>query len=396
MATITAYTQGQADALFPTKDVLGVGVKRGAYMVSAAGGNTNSSIGVGSNGASIRNTMRLPVTTTRWRLRLANKNMRDDLATAGAFDFTGMWAARYGNVATGWGGAFGPTPTQYLDAWSVPDLGAGYTSPWITDPTRQFTANIGYQLALGYVGAAGVSVVRGYAGTFYTSDKAHASQVAPAVTAAEVSVFDWWIEYESLTDAPAIVWFGDSLSVGRRGAGDAGLGSMSAAAPAYGVRTRSLVLNNSFSGSTLSTFSDTTKERMTRFGTAQGFAWDAAIVALGTNNIENGDDVATIKTAYGNTLNAIRTLYAPSRIYVCTIPARVYTGDDTAKHVVRNEINTWLETLPFGVQGCFRLDQAVKNPAGGNTLDPAVVIADNTHMNTIGSQRMSLVLPGRI
>ncbi|QFP96814.1 minor tail protein [Gordonia phage Mcklovin] len=373
---------------------VGVGLKTGAFTVAAGGGQTPSgSLGVSPNHANIVNTVRLPVTTTRWRLHVRNYNIRDSTAYPGQVAFTGVWLSQFTDVDTGWDGKAKAAPVQAMSAWTATDLSTEYVGPWVTATNLQFQKNANHQLSVGYQAAAGVSVGRGYAGMFYTGNQADASSQGVTRNPSESSVFDIWIEYEAYTDAPLGLVIGDSLTVGRRAANDAGLGMLSSWPVAHSLRTRSLNNNVSLSGGTLDIWASAASFKMSRWSS---IPWDYVVIALGTNNIDNGDDLATIKTKYAATVAAARTAYPTAKIYVATIPPRTYSGDNAAKHVIRNAFNEWIQSLPFGVHGCFRLDQGLASPTDANALAAAVDCGDGTHMKTIGSQIMDKAIPGRI
>lgn len=367
-----------------------VPTKTGRFVVSAGGGSTDTTLGVGGAGATVRNVVRVPVPTTKWRLRIRNYNMRDDIANSGVVDFTGVWVGETEIASTGWNGKFAAAPTQALTAFSAGNLNAEYVTPWVTASGAQFSAAKQYQLSFGYTAAASTPVVRGFAGMYYTADKADAATVAPTLFANEQSVFDVVMEYEANTDAPLFLALGDSLTVGRRAAGDAGLGMASSWPIVWGARTRALVTNGALSGSTLDTFNSASALKIARWA---GTPWDGVIVALGTNQIENGSTLGSIQVKVGTTLAAIRSALGVQRVYMATVPPRVYTGDDAGKQTIRLAYNAWLEGLPYGINGVFAIDRPVMNPASPNTLDPVVSSGDGTHMNRTGSARMAGAVP---
>lgn len=209
----------------------------------------------------------------------------------------------------------------------------------------------------------------------------------------EGSIFDIWIEYQSNTDAPLGLIIGDSLSVGRRATGDAGVGMLSSWLVAHANRTRSLNANIALSGATLDIWSNAASYRISRWSF---IAWNYVVVELGTNNIDNGDSLSTIKTKYAATVAAVRSAYPDARIYAGTIPPRNYSTDNTGKHVIRNGFNLWIQSLPFGLNGCFRIDQGLASVSDANALSTDVDSGDGVHMKTIGSQIMDKAIPGRI
>lgn len=389
---------GILDAPGVLPSTVGVGLKTGAFVVAACGGQTASgSLGVGGSGANIVNAVRLPVTTQKWRLHIRNYNIRDSTAYAGQVDFTGVWLSKFTDVATGWDGKAKAAPVQVLTSWTAADLSTEYVSPWVTDANNQFQAGVGHNLSFGYTAATGVSVGRGYAGCFYTGNKADASSQGLTRTAYEGSVFDIWIEYQALTDAPLGLIIGDSLSVGRRAAGDAGLGMLSSWSITHANRTKSLNTNISLSGATLDTWSSAAGFRMSRWNTTP---WDYVVLSLGTNNIDNGDDLASIQTKYATTVAQVRSAYPTARIYAATIPPRTWSGDSTAiaaKDLIRPAFNLWIQALPFGIHGCFRFsDPALSSSGDVNRLSADVDSGDGVHLKTIGSQIMEKAIPARV
>jgi lysophospholipase L1-like esterase len=366
--------------------------KRAFFVLSTTGGVTTASLGRGGDGANPRFAIRLPVATTRWRLRIRNYNTRDDIPQAGQVDFTGAWIGPVASIDTGWDGKFAATPTQALTAFTTADLQDELVTDWVTDPAAQTEPNRLMQVGFGYIGnTSGMLMSRGYQGMFYTSQKNDAGVAAPSpLFQADVGVFDVVFEYEANTDAPRVLVVADSLTQGRNASGVAGLGGAGSWCTLWGSRSNALVTNAALSGSTLENWQNTSAWKLTRWAAAD---WDAVVVALGTNNIENGDTLATIKTRYAATLSALRTTASCQRIFAGTIPPRVYSGDDAAKQVIRLAFNDWIETLPLGITGTFRIDQPVINPASTNTLLPTVNTGDGTHINTLGQSRMANVVP---
>lgn len=374
------------DALKVIADTDLVPTKTGRYVVNGAGGSSVSTLGVGGTGATVRNTVRVPVNTTRWRLRIRNYDIRDDLSYSGQVDFTGVWVGEAEIITTGWNGKFAATPTQALTSFTAANLSTEYVTGWVTAAGAQFAAHKLSQISFGYTAAAATSVVRGFAGMYYTANQADAATVAPTMFANEQAVFDIVLEYEANTDAPIHLAIGDSLTVGRHAASDPGLGMAGSWPVLWGSRTNALVTNGALSGSTLDTWNSSSALKLTRWA---GISWDAVIVALGTNQIENGSTLGSTQVKVGTTLAAIRAALGATRIYMCTVPPRVFTGDDAGKQVIRLAYNAWLMGLPFGIDGAFEIDKPVINPASTNTLDPNVSAGDGTHMNRIGSSKLA-------
>jgi lysophospholipase L1-like esterase len=163
---------------------------------------------------------------------------------------------------------------------------------------------------------------------------------------------------------------------------------------AHANRTKSLNANISLSGSTLDIWSSAASPRMSRWS---GYPWEYVVIALATNNIDNGD-LATIKTKYATTITAVRSAYPTARVYTSTIPPRTWAGDSTqiaAKDLLRPQVNLWLQSLPLGVHGCFRFDDPTLL-GSANRLSTDIDCGDGVHMKTIGYQIMANAIPGRI
>jgi hypothetical protein len=142
----------------PASGVVGPPIRTTGFVLSGTGGGSDVTTGIGGSGATVRQTIRIPVTTKRWRRHISNSNTRSGAPTGGAFTFTGLWVGPVAKVTTGWNGAFAATPIKALDAWTSPDLSAEYVSPWVTAPAAQIPAYDTWQVSLGYTGTNATAI----------------------------------------------------------------------------------------------------------------------------------------------------------------------------------------------------------------------------------------------
>jgi hypothetical protein len=179
--------------------------------------------------------LKLPVTTTRWRLRIRNYNSLTNTAktTATSLTMTGAYVGTPSFPTGGgdrWTGIFTATPAQALASASMPLDGSEWTSGWVTAANQQFAAGVAQGLSVGIVSGGscpsffdGVDAGHDMLGLVFSATGASANvgiAGQPNTTTANIlacMVMDLRVEYEFSTPAgsagtPIVLCIGDSIT----------------------------------------------------------------------------------------------------------------------------------------------------------------------------------------
>lgn len=280
-----------------------------------------------------RTIVRLPVATTRWRLRAANRNVQTNVALTTPLTSAGVYQGTPDYTGARWNGKFTAAPTQVVPAFSVPVDGSDYVSEWVTDPARQFKAHTDSLLSWNMVQTAtgtgvGTEYVRQvfYAGS---NGAANVATLAPGGFVTARMIGDFRIEYDFEGTQPVYLFLGDSITAGQ-GDGDVTLAqSGTLAHEAYpGVVSLALsapVLNLGIGGATGPTFL-AGRYTYTRADLTTTVP-DAAVLMFGTNQL------ASLATLQADILAAIAVIkgLGVKKLYLGTVlPRKLSQGTLTA------------------------------------------------------------------
>jgi lysophospholipase L1-like esterase len=273
--------------------------------------------------------VRLAVTTTRWRLRVGNRNLLSNANLTTPLTSGGLYFGDPAYDTSGnWNANFTAVPVKVLDAFAVPTDGTDYTSPWVDDPAQQFTAHKPRMLSWNLVsaGATGTGVcVSNARQSFYQS--ANGGSLASAKTAsggffpATVNG-DVRIEFEFAGAQPVGLAVGDSITHGR-GDGDV-TGTRKATLPHQswpclgGEQAGAVVANLAVSSATTGNFTAANMLTYTRADLATTVP-DFALIAIGANEL--GADMSMVETNIMTLIDVLRGLGIP-KVYLCTVTPR--------------------------------------------------------------------------
>jgi lysophospholipase L1-like esterase len=355
--------------------------------------------------------VKLPVTTTQWRLKIANKGALSDVqrTLGGSPQFTGAW---YGDPSFAanllandrWGGDFTSTPAQVIASSALNADGSDWWSPWVTDPTKQFTAGRLHALSYGH-NSPGASRYWDPVAAL-TVNAAGASAGAGAVSMASLgapgtaSALDIRLEYEFVTTGGPggvrhLVTIGDSITRGfvqsasdiwahESWPGQVGLRD-GIAVTNIGVGTSQAGVGASgdligWSGGT------GTEWRWTRADLTTTPP-DMAIIKLGFNDVlaNDGRTAATIQGNIKTVIDRVRAL-GIKRVYLATL-----IPGNNVNEAMRGTINTWIGSVPYGVDGVFDFNREVGLQATPQTMDSALTNGF-PHPNARGYSRMADVV----
>jgi lysophospholipase L1-like esterase len=276
-----------------------------------------------------RMVLRLPVATTRWRLRYANYNTLLSLALTTPMTVNGLWVGSPAFGAARWNGNFTAAPTQVLAGFSVPVDGTDYVSPWIDDPAQQFAPGVDKLLSWGTaITATGTGYTRGGAtqatlvGANGSATSANVSSGGVSITKAHV-LGDVRMEYEFVGANPVGLFIGDSITDGN---GDGDLTSGQNGTLPHETWPGAGALKNGFcainlgisSANSSGTFSALSKWSFTRADLATTVP-DFAVIALGANDL--GSTAATIQGWQATVIANVKSL-GIKRIYLATVTPR--------------------------------------------------------------------------
>ncbi|ORI13430.1 hypothetical protein BJI47_22565 [Rhodococcus sp. 1168] len=209
-------SQGTADTRYaPRRSRLGA--------IAFGTGGSNGTFSTGS--INPRYPVRLPVGTTRWRLRISNFNIKNLSAGADGQEFRGAWIGPHAFGTSEGTGNFTSAPLN-----PIPNPGAGaapipgstftyYTSPWITDPAMQIPAAQNWLLSIQTFASASIVIQRTNMGSYLGFNAGSGGTVAPNPSQSKVGLFDVIIDYEYIDNGENKVGFyiGDSLTEGLGG-----------------------------------------------------------------------------------------------------------------------------------------------------------------------------------
>ena len=349
-----AYTD---TAVLGARGGSGSGTKVVPLALTVGGSAAASSLGA----VGVRMPMQWGARVTRWRVHVRNINPRFGTNQPGAVSLTGLWFGQ-GDGS----GSFTGAATQINGAVSTPADGSEWVSKWVTTPLEAGTR---YLLAYGLNTTGTQSVV---GGGWTTASPADAANSAAAKTARTALPLDVWIEAETASTTPVIAAWGDSLSSGV----GATLPVYDSVVSQYARANGALPVHYTASGDSAASWAgNLSAYKWTRWATLA--KPDVTIAAMGSNDVFNGDALATIQANWQAAVDNIRATISPAVVVTTITPRDGVTG---TMETTRRSLNTWLKGLPRG-RDVFDLVPAVSSD--DETLTPALT-SDGIHLTTAG------------
>lgn len=280
-----------------------------------------------------RTILELPVTTTRWRLKMANRNLLTNTVLTTPITCAGVYVGQpVLDVAAAGGrftGAFAHAPAQALGGFAVPVDGTDYVSPWVTAPALQFVKDqptlLSWDTATAATGTGlGQSVRQVYhlGGSTGAANLATLAPVGGTITGA-AALGDLRIEYEYLGVEETILFVGDSItqgaSTGNEAATNQGVLHHEAWPGVAGAKGGYTPINAGISSTVTGGWTDPSALSWTRLDLATTIP-DACVIALGSNDILNVP-LATIQANYQSICDYVRSIGIP-RVFVATVMPR--------------------------------------------------------------------------
>lgn len=329
---------------------LGLATKR---VTMTVGSDNKTVFGGGVADVVVRIPLVLPVTTTRWRIRIRNIAYAQNPATpgfgaiAGALNLTGVWIGTPVANVFPWAGTFASAPVQAVTATALPSDGSEYTSAWTSASNAQFTADTPAAISIGYnAPAAGgnQSVSCGGGGgvvgpsalpqlMWYTNGAGFAGSTALSSQAGNAAVptgslvlnkagstLDIRVEYEAVTAQSVGLFIGDSTTMGYMDDSTlfgSWLGAYATWPAQAGLRNRFCWVNAAAGGASASQYGTATDWRYARFDlatTVPGFA----VVMFGINESQASVSLATYQANLAAVVAAVRSGLGIPRVYLAT------------------------------------------------------------------------------
>jgi lysophospholipase L1-like esterase len=339
--------------------------------------------------------IRFPVTTTRWRLRVANKSLADGTVfttpwTVGNIYFGAPAAINNGRPTGQWNAA----PTFAVAGGAVPIDGSDWVSGWVSDPALQFQAD-----TLAMVGRTLSSTGGGTGQALTTTKPCFRNSTAGAAAtitntgsptnyASNTTVLDTRIEYEFVGSNLVGLFVGDSLTESANPGEDGGaqhLAIHEAWPGMVGQRLKIPWINAGIYGSKEDSFASASAWGFSRLDLATTVP-DFAVISLGSNSAAASVSAATIQAGIANAIAVCRAA-GIRRIFLTSILPRGFV-DSSAQELARLAVNAWAGGLPGWVTGFFDFDAEVRDPANRLVIHVDFVAADGTHLLRRGYQRL--------
>jgi lysophospholipase L1-like esterase len=326
-----------------------------------------------------RHPVLLSASSRRGRVHIRNKNDRTNTVYPGALSVKGIWRGPAARDSTGaLNGQWAAAPTQVQGAFTTSADGAEWVSEMLT---FDFDAGKDYLIGVGYTCAAQTNH-GGLGGSWRSAYSAEVGDLAPAhaLTRSQNAALDIWVEFEIDAAVPIIAHLGDSLTIGT----NADLPVYESPARKHSIANGVWAAHYAHHGSQMTSWIAGDISRWTKYaGTG---AADAVLVSLGSNDIFNGDALATVKANLSTLLGLARSYISPT-VYLSTILPR--NNGTTANETVRASYNNYLATLPGGAVNVFDYAAAIADPANTSRMDSRYSTADDVHSNTAGYARIA-------
>lgn len=319
--------------------------------------------------------VRLGARVNRWRVHIANVNPR--FGTHGTSRWiSGVWLGR----ASAGGGPSAVDQVQIANGGNISSTADGaaleHVTRWRTEPLE---AGVDYLISYATTGT-GTPIEECVGGGWTSPTGSDAREATGTWTAATKLPFHVWIEADVHPLTPVVAAFGDSLSSG-----------VGATLPVYDSwlsqlcrRIGALPVHYTASGDTMQGWSDPDHYKWARWQHLS--RPDAVIHAMGSNDVFNGADLATLQARHATTINLLRALVSPV-IYGATILPR--DGVTGSMEDVRRSYNTWLRSHPDTRQV---IDMVPVISANDETITSGFS-ADGIHLNTAGYKAIADATP---
>lgn len=326
---------------------------------------------------------KLAVDTNRFRVHFRNYNYRQWLSYAGSLDFLG---AGFGELVLDGGeltSTFKAAPLSISGAVTTNQFGNEWVTPWVNVKTK---ANTPYAISYAYNSPSGQDNFGSVGGGWLSTNTAGLLDVADGTLAKTKQLpLDIWIEVEVDAGTRVIAYLGDSLTCGV----SADLPVYDSWANRHALKQGALPMMYGFSGDGFNGYINSAQPKLTKWA-AQARP-DALVCALGSNNIFQGNDMATMQAQMKTALDLV-TAVTCNNVYLTTILPR-FTAQ-SAYEPMRKTWNDYLKTaLPYNAVACFEAAEKFTD-ASGDLLDVKwAASSTDFHLNRAGYARFAAQVP---
>lgn len=357
-----------------------------------------------------RTAVKLPVTTTEWRLKLRNYSMLNGNKTA--VTGKGIIFGLAAKVTSGTGtvsltsGFVGNTATTVVNSdFTIPADGSWYTTSWQSASGDQFAANKEYLIGIAYQSAASLSVECSTGHCFMWTSTANA--LNPAIASGSTTPtgipLDVVLEYRCTSSRKSILYIGDSIAEGVTGPRGTSTANWTPVPiwrnypNQWAFRNNGLVTNMSLSANRVAQFLTSNNPRFFSRLDLVSAKFDAVVLAVGSNNFAaDNQSLAAFQADYASLVAQIRAttgIDPDIPIYYGAIIPRTAASTSPAN---RRAANEWLAALPFGGAGFVDFDADMRSAVDADTSTVSGLLADmttdNIHPSYKGVQRMAATL----
>lgn len=373
-----------------------------SYSNGGAGGTTAVA---SATSHSFRMVVKLPVTTTSWKIKLRNYNAATNSVPGSPPTTITLNKIMHGSTAYATTGAaletgtFAGTPASIpLGATPViPSSASWYETPLVTG-SNQFAANTSHMIAVSWTGNTAAAYPTGAGQCWYWNSTAGAD--TPYTSTAWTSPtsyipLDWVIEYTCDTGRKSFLVVGDNITEGI--AGNAYVTPAVTATPLWrspawqwAAQESALISHVGVSGTKLADLISTGAQYplWSRLTVPSG-GYDGAIIALGSYDAALGPaNITNMQTYFLEILAKVESIIGSGKpIYVSNIPARSLGTTPEAR---RQDYNEWLSKWPTGpwplgkMAGFIDADGQTRGlTTAPPTLNPAHTV-DGTNLSWAG------------
>lgn len=327
---------------------------------------------------------RLNQDAVRFRVHVANQNLRLDEAIPGLVEVGGIWIAPDSSDPSERDaaptGELGELPIRIFPSTDLID-GEEYTGPWIDASSYDLDADRFHLVSVAATFDGLQPVATTFSGSWISGGKPSvARDTSPGDWRNGISLLDIWIEYEYVGNAPTLLVYGSSLSTPGNGGTVPTYGEPAAWPQRWAQLVDGVALNSAVSMGTIDHYVDET--RLTRrFSDVRP---DAVVLWTASNSLGRGDDYDQIHRDTQATIDRLRETFPDVVIVLATEPGRndFVIPDEYFQNRMR--YNEWVRSIPEGADGFVDLDALLSDPADNHFLSSAYDSGDLVHLNAAG------------
>lgn len=380
--SLVAFALTRADNTESTAVPPPVTTSTGAFTF---GGATSTTV-FGENDLTLPFIQRLPMKLNqdalRFRVHVANQNLRLDEAIPGVVEVGGIWMApdKAEKDDPDPTGELGELPIQIFPETDLLD-GEEYVGPWI-ESSRYTLDKDQFHLVSVAASFNGLQpVVTTFSGSWISAgQRSIATQTEPGEWSNGISLLDIWIEYEYEGEAPSLLVYGSSLSTPGNGGPEPTYGEPTAWPQRWARLVDGIALNNAVSMGTIDHYVSETR-LTSRFA---NIVPSAVVMWTASNSLGRGDDYDQVHSDTQATIDRLRKTYPDTVIVLATEPGRNDFVIPDEYYQNRMRYNDWVRSVPDGADGFIDLDALLSDPDDNHFLSDSYDSGDLVHLNEAG------------